>query len=50
MTTAQLLIRIERTRRRLYEAPANDKKTKLRLSRKLDILLNEYYRQKGKPI
>lgn len=42
MTMPELMIRIEKIRRRLHDS--NDPVKRLRISRKLDELINEYYR------
>ncbi|MCL6610185.1 MAG: Spo0E family sporulation regulatory protein-aspartic acid phosphatase [Peptococcaceae bacterium] len=48
MNMPGLLIRIARLRRRLYDTDNPEKR--LKLSRELDRLLNDYYRLKTNPI
>ena len=50
MCIAKLIIKIEKTRRRLYAAGHNGNSKKLlKISQELDILINEYFKLKGEP-
>ena len=48
MNLAKIIIRIEKTRRRLYNAGHNGNAKKiLKISQELDLLINEYFKLKG---
>ena len=50
MNLAKIIIKIEKTRRRLYNAGYNGNTKKiLKISQELDFLINEYFKLKGEP-
>ena len=50
MNLSKIIIKIEKTRRRLYNASRNGNNEKiLKISQELDLLINEYIKLKGEP-
>ncbi|WP_066639786.1 aspartyl-phosphate phosphatase Spo0E family protein [Desulfolucanica intricata] len=44
MELSKLIIKIEKTRKKLYKASTTNSKNLILISRELDILINQYYR------